>query len=108
MTEIKTYCDHCGKLLGGMVDYNEITVEAAHKFIRPDLCCDCFEKLWDMISEFCEAMKQDENSGNDVLCDECEYLMFSDCYGECRKGYKGIVNPNDSCGKGKRKEDEGK
>ena len=42
-------------------------------------------------------------SGNDVKCKECEYLMFSDCYGECRKGYKGIVNPDGSCGKGKRK-----
>jgi hypothetical protein len=38
----------------------------------------------------------------DVKCKECEYLMFSDCYGECSKGYKGIVNPNDSCGKGKK------
>ena len=38
---------------------------------------------------------------NSVKCKECEYLMFSDCYGECSKGFKGIVSPNDSCGKGK-------
>ena len=36
-----------------------------------------------------------------VVCKDCEYLMFSDCYGECSKAYKGIVSPNDSCGKGK-------
>jgi hypothetical protein len=32
--------------------------------------------------------------------------MFSDCYGECSKGFKGIVRPDDSCGKGERKDDE--
>ncbi len=40
---------------------------------------------------------------NKVKCVECEYLMFSDMYGECSKNYKGIVHPEDSCGKGKRK-----
>lgn len=40
---------------------------------------------------------------NNVKCKDCEYLMFSDWYGECSKGFKGIVSPNDSCGKGKKK-----
>ena len=44
------------------------------------------------------------NENNDVRCVECKHLMFSDCYGECSKTYKGIVNPNDSCGKGERKD----
>lgn len=35
-----------------------------------------------------------------VRCEDCEWLVFSDCYGECGKGYKGIVRPGDSCGKG--------
>lgn len=39
---------------------------------------------------------------NIVYCKECQYLMFSDMYGECSKGYKGIVSPNDSCLWGKR------
>ena len=39
----------------------------------------------------------------EVKCKDCEYLMFSDCYGECLKAYKGVVSPDDSCGKGKRK-----
>lgn len=30
-------------------------------------------------------------------CKNCKHLMFSDCYGECSKAYKGIVNPKDSC-----------
>lgn len=40
---------------------------------------------------------------NDVLCGDCKYLMYSDCYGECSKAYKGIVNADDSCGRGVRK-----
>lgn len=43
---------------------------------------------------------------NNVRCIECKHLMFSDCYGECSKGNKGIVRPDDSCGKGERKEDK--
>ena len=31
------------------------------------------------------------------VCKNCKHLMFSDCYGECRKAYKGIVNPDDTC-----------
>ena len=38
-----------------------------------------------------------------VRCKECEYLMFSDCYGECSKCYMGIVSPNDYCSRGKRR-----
>lgn len=37
---------------------------------------------------------------NKVCCKDCEHLMFSDFYGECKKGYKGIVSPDDSCGRG--------
>ena len=42
-----------------------------------------------------------------VHCKDCKYLMFSDCYGECSKAYKGIVNPNDSCGYGVKRYDNG-
>lgn len=39
-----------------------------------------------------------------VYCKDCKYLKFSDCYGECSKGYLGIVQPNDYCSRGERKE----
>ena len=39
-----------------------------------------------------------------VRCLECKYIMFSDCYGECSKGYLGIVRPDDFCSYGERKE----
>ena len=37
-----------------------------------------------------------------VRCIDCKHLMFSDCYGECSKGYMGIVSPNDYCSRGER------
>lgn len=39
-----------------------------------------------------------------VRCKECKHLMFSDCYGECRIGHMGIVQPDDFCSRGERKE----
>ena len=41
-----------------------------------------------------------------VHCVDCKYLMFSDCYGECSKGHKGIVQPDDYCSYGERKENK--
>lgn len=42
-----------------------------------------------------------------VRCKDCEWLVFSDCYGECGKGYRGIVRPEDFCGKGVRRRGHG-
>ena len=42
-----------------------------------------------------------------VSCKDCKYLMFSDFYGECSKGYFGIVTPDDFCSRGERKDGEG-
>lgn len=39
-----------------------------------------------------------------VHCKNCKHLMFSDCYGECSKGYMGIVSPDDYCSRGERKD----
>jgi hypothetical protein len=39
----------------------------------------------------------------EVKCKDCKHLMYSDCYGECSQGYKGIVQPDDSCKYGERK-----
>ena len=37
-----------------------------------------------------------------VRCKNCKHLMFSDCYGECSRGYMGIVSPDDYCSYGER------
>ena len=41
-----------------------------------------------------------------VRCKDCKNLMFSDFYGECSKGYMGIVQPDDYCSRGERKDGE--
>lgn len=38
-----------------------------------------------------------------ITCKDCKYLMFSDCYGECAIAEKGIVHPDDTCGKAESK-----
>ena len=46
--------------------------------------------------------------GEVVFCKDCDYLEYSDCYGECGRSYLGIVNPYDYCSRGKQRNKEGK
>ena len=39
-----------------------------------------------------------------VRCKDCKYLEISGCYGECGKGYLGIVRPDCYCCYGERRE----
>ena len=55
MKENKIYCDHCGKELDTKTDYDDIEIEMNHKWQKVDLCEDCFNQLWSMIDEFCDA-----------------------------------------------------
>ena len=42
-----------------------------------------------------------DSFNNKIECLQCQYLMFSDCYGECSKeNISGIVQQHFSCGKG--------
>ena len=43
-----------------------------------------------------------------VRCKDCKYLEISGCYGECGKGYLGIVRPDCYCCYGERRADNGK
>ena len=42
-----------------------------------------------------------------VRCKDCKYLEISGCYGECGKGYLGIVRPDCYCCYGERRSDNG-
>lgn len=44
--------------------------------------------------------------GNVVFCKDCGHLEYSDCYGECGRGYLGIVKPYDYCSRGMRRDKE--
>lgn len=51
---------------------------------------------------------QDKTDVN-AYCWNCEYLMFSDCYGECVKCHlPGVVQPWDSCEHFERRRPENK
>lgn len=60
-----------------------------------------FDDAMDMVRSFTSA-----DVAPMVRCRECKHLMFSDCYGECGKGHMGIVNPDDFCSYGKRREEQ--
>ena len=69
-------------------------------------------KIYDTVPKWCKATSENllkELVGeqpilNDVKCIDCEHLELELPYAVCSKAYKGIVQPNDSCGKGKLKE----
>lgn len=50
-----------------------------------------------------KVVKKMFGNPEEIKCKDCKYLMYSDCYGECSQGYKGIVQPDDSCKYGERK-----
>ena len=53
-TKNKIYCDHCGKELGIMHDYDDMQIDMAYKWITADLCAECLDKLYDLVCDFCE------------------------------------------------------
>ena len=38
-----------------------------------------------------------------VRCKDCKHLEITGCYGECKRGYMGIVKPWDLCSYGERR-----
>ena len=66
-------------------------------------CKDCtnyeFCRKYDNLYHPCDYF-EDKVVGNITFCKDCKHLMFSDCYAECGKAYKGIVSIHDFCDKG--------
>ena len=57
------------------------------------------------ITESLKAEEQcDEFFPDIVRCKDCKHLEISGCYGECGKGYLGIVRPDCYCCYGERRE----
>lgn len=98
-------CKHCGNTeifytkISGVQYYDENAEPQGFDVSTQNLsvyCHKCNKRV-------CSTAQFFNQPKEDVKCKDCEYLMFSDMYGECSKGYKGIVQPNDSCGKGHKK-----
>lgn len=53
MKEYKIYCNHCGKELNTMCDFDDLTIEMNHKWTTTDLCVECFDELYDIVYHFC-------------------------------------------------------
>ena len=62
----------------------------------------CFKIQYDT-----ERLLNIQLNNEPVCCRDCKYFVYSNffnCYGECLKGYKGIVKPYDTCEHGIREE----
>ena len=57
-------------------------------------------------ADTCVHYKAKNDVAEVVHCLDCEHLMFSDMYGECRKAHLGIVSPRDFCSRGQRERKE--
>ena len=53
MRDHNIYCDHCGKTLNTMIDFDDITIEIDCKWTTVDLCTECLDKLYDIVCNFC-------------------------------------------------------
>ena len=54
MKENKIYCDHCGKEIDTMRDYDDLQIDMGHKWYNTDLCIECLDKLYDIVLNFCK------------------------------------------------------
>lgn len=61
MTEIKHYCDHCGKELDGMKDYLACDIDVWCGEFQTDLCADCLNQLGRMVKDFCSYGERKDN-----------------------------------------------
>jgi hypothetical protein len=83
--------------------YNEYADELARRFgyaflSRHEWVLEVMENLLNELTE--------EQPPNDVKCIDCEHLEINGAWGVCTEANK-MVHPNDCCGKGKLKGDEG-
>lgn len=61
MTEIKTYCDKCGKELTMITEnYEDTEISIANYWRKVDLCSSCFEKLTDIVENFFNESEENE------------------------------------------------
>lgn len=85
---IQIFCNACG---------------ARTDLFKPDPERDKAVEAWNRRAETVKD-QPDGDVVEVVRCKDCKYLMFSDCYGECKLNHFRLVRPDDFCSRGKRKE----
>lgn len=61
MKEYNIYCDHCGKELDTMHDFDDLTIELDFKWTTADLCAECLDKLYDIVCDFLKGKGDTDN-----------------------------------------------
>ena len=83
----------------------------AEKYIKASECEKYFYEHLDDLHMAGAMNAIDEMPNADVVpvvrCKDCKYLEITGCYGECGKGYLGIVRPDCYCCYGERRIDNG-
>lgn len=99
---IATYCTICGKI-GDAGLFRLVTLpNGMTRLMNDEELVEKYKNLPLVRTDnyWIDNIKLDDIK---VTCKDCKYLMFSDSYGECMKGYKGVVPPWDFCQHGERK-----
>ena len=53
MRKVEIQCDHCGKSINPMIDFEDLTIDVEFTRIRNvDLCVDCLGELCKLVSDF--------------------------------------------------------
>lgn len=74
MRETKIYCDHCGKVLDCMKDYDDIVIEIGANYIETDLCAECLSELYEIVQKFCDGINLKGNTlKRSFICNGCAY-----------------------------------
>ena len=64
---------------------------------------DIYREAWLAVKSAIHCQSVSNDMQEVVRCKDCKHLMFSDCYAECGKAYKGIVSIDDFCDRGEQK-----
>ena len=76
-----------------------------HKLVCKDKPPESYPQFMiDIMTDKCEYYTNAADVQPVVQCKNCKYLEISGCYGECGKGYLGIVRPDCYCCYGERRE----
>ena len=54
MTKHRIFCDHCGKEMDIMRDFDDLQIDMGHKWTTTDLCAECLDELYNLVCSFCK------------------------------------------------------
>ena len=54
-------CDHCGKEMDRMMDYDDLQIDMGHKWTTCDLCAECLDELYEVVISFLTHRKENNN-----------------------------------------------